>query len=273
MGRYYRKLGYSRGSEYARRHIEEAHEFSREIGGTDKDVKEYFFSLRSSQLESLLDEYGRKYGSSAKSYARLTYSKWKNGYTQMSGLVAKRLFSLLPPRMPLAKKYELAENVWNHFGPQSNHSFTIGVNTDVERVAEIVSSKLDQAVTEYNIPENIKNRFNWLSAGDLDLKEKLLNHFRQMQKRLAVEKARAEIPILQKQIRDHPDITGHVKSVLQINKHQVGIWIDKKLDAEIFEREPKRLFKGGGSGSDFNYGCLIWIAIIITVYLFFMYKG
>ncbi len=271
MGRYYRRYGYSRGSEFARRHIEEAHEFSREIGGTDKDVKEYFFSLSSSQLNSLLDEYGRKYGSTAKSYARKTYSNWKSGYTHMSGMVAKRLFSLLPPRMPISKKYELAENVWKHFGPQSNHSFTIGVNTDIDNIANIVSSKLDESVSEYNIPENIKNRFNWLSAGDVNLKEKLLNHFRQMQKSLAVEKAKSEIPVLQNQMRENPDITRHVKSVLQINKHQVGIWIDKKLDNQIFERAPKRAFRSGGSDRDSSYGCLIWIAIIIAIKLFLMY--
>jgi hypothetical protein len=255
--------GYSRGSEFARRHIEEAAQFSREIGGTDRDVKEYFFKLNGTQLHNILDEYGRKYGSSAKSYAIKVFPRWKSGSTKMSGLVAKRLFNLLPPRMPISKKFELAENVWNHFGPSSSLSYTIGCNSDVEQLAFLVSNKLDETVTEYNIPEAIKNRFNWLSAGDVSVKEKLLNHFRQIQKGLAVEKARAEIPVLQRQMREHPDITGHAKSILKIYKHEVNIWVDKKLDQEIFERGPKNIINKSKS----EPGCMIVIVGLIILWI------
>ena len=37
--------------------------------------------------------------------------KWRTGRVQMSGMVAERLFNLLPPRMPLGVKYKLVEGL------------------------------------------------------------------------------------------------------------------------------------------------------------------
>ena len=63
--RYARSRGYrgrNQGMERALKHIEEGREFSREIGGTDEDVKAYFFQLNPSELSQILSEYGRLYG-------------------------------------------------------------------------------------------------------------------------------------------------------------------------------------------------------------------
>ena len=53
--------GRSDGYERARQHIEDAQRLSRELGGTDVDVKKYFFSLPSNQLNVILTEYGEKF--------------------------------------------------------------------------------------------------------------------------------------------------------------------------------------------------------------------
>ena len=265
MARRRRYSSYNSGSEYARRHVEEAERFSKEIGGTDEDVKKYFFSLQKSDLDSILQEYGRNYGGQAETYARATISKWRSGQRRMSGLVAKRLFSLLPPRMPTKTKFQLAENIWNHFGPSSNTSFRIGPNTPVEQVTEYVLRNLDGVVTEYSIPQNVKNRFEWLAAGDVELKEKLLNHFRQIEKVLASQKTISEIPILQRQVRDHSDATGLAKSVIQIHKHQVSVFVLPDLEDQIVEGPPPAPSSSGGMG---------WlIAIGIAIVLILIYAN
>ena len=162
--------GYRRGyrssydsSEAARRHVREAEEFSREIGGTDADLKAYFFSLPQSELNALLMEYGQRYGRVAEEYARETFSTWKSGGRRMSGLVAKRLFSLLPKRMPLSLKYELAGNVWQHFGPSSSHAFVVGVDTPVDEIAATVAQTLESTVTSYskNVSESSSTEPKW----------------------------------------------------------------------------------------------------------------
>ena len=38
-----------------------------------------------------------------------TYEDWKTGKRQMSGLVASRLYSMLPPTMPLETKYSMVK--------------------------------------------------------------------------------------------------------------------------------------------------------------------
>ena len=51
--RYYRQKNI--GLERALKHIEEANILSEELGGTDKDVKEYFFSLPENKLKNYLE--------------------------------------------------------------------------------------------------------------------------------------------------------------------------------------------------------------------------
>ena len=71
----HRRPGYERALE----HIREAEELSRELGGTDEDVKSYFFSLSGAELRSVLDAYERANGSLAREYAEETMSKWRSG--------------------------------------------------------------------------------------------------------------------------------------------------------------------------------------------------
>lgn len=262
---YRRGYGGNYGQAAALRHLEEARAFSAEIGGNDQDVKRYFFDLPSNELDRILDEYGRQYGSPAKAYARKTFYDWKTGRRGMSGLVAKRLFSLLPPHMPISKKYELAENVWTHFGPASKHYYSVGPTADVGTLATIVAEKLEGNVTKYNIPDHVKNRFKWLSAGDVSVEEQLLNHFRQQQKGLALQKIREEIPVLQRQMLMHGDKTGAARSELHIHKHIIAISIDKKMEDGIQEVFPvSATFQGGYKW--------IWFIIIPLILWFLFHK-
>ncbi|WP_155499979.1 hypothetical protein [Pseudomonas chlororaphis] len=269
MGRYHhgsrRNTRYrqSAGQEAARRHIQEAQAFSQEIGGNDIDVKTYFFGLSGSELESILVEYGKMYGPEAENYARNTMHKWRSGVTKMSGMIAKRLFDLLPPRMPERKKYELAESVWLHFGPTSRHAYTAGPQADVAVLAQVVAEKLDQVVVSYGLPENVKARFNWLAAGDVIIKEQLLNHFRQLQKTIAAQKISLEIPVLQKQVLDHSDTTGLVRSHIEIHKHVVSITVDKRLTTEVKEGDPEPLKSAAG-------GSLWWLWVVGAAIVFFL---
>lgn len=261
------------GHEAARRHIREAEEFSHEIGSYDKDVKEYFFSLPSHELNVILKEYGVNFGTEAEVYARQTFNNWKNGKRRMSGLVAKRLFGLLPPKMSERKKYELAENIWTHFGPTSCHYYTIGANTNVDDLASIVAGKLDEVVQYYSIPDNIKNRFHWLSAGDIQVEEQLLNHFRQAQKNLAVQKILHEIPLLQQQMRSYPDITHKLSSTLQIHKHIVNIEVNRRLDDAIINQKFAPVNRRvSSSSSQWSPAFLTMLKFLIPLFvIFFIY--
>jgi len=285
--RYYRGRNYSRqtyavtaGQEAARRHIEEAREFEREMGGTVSDVKKYFFGLSSTALDEIFTAYGRRHNSSAKTagkpsaeaYARQTFPKWKSGATKMSGLVAKRLFDFLPPQMPIATKLELAGNVWRHFGAASTHHFTVGPNANASHVMDTIRQKLDSVIQDYNIPQNVKNRFDWLSRGDVRVKEQLLNHFRQMDRKLAADSLQSQLPILQAQMSDPSTYAKSIRTKIEIHKHSVEIWIDPRLDADFREGPPERREgpperKPTASGMPWGIWIVIMAALILAMIL------
>ena len=178
----------------------------------------------------------------------------------MSGLVAKRLFDFLPRRMPMAVRLELAGNLWRHFDAGSTQHFTVGPNADATLVMDKIRDTLNSEIQNYNIPQNIKNRFDWLSAGDVSVKEHILNHFRQMDRRLVTDSLRAQLSILQTQMRDHANHTRSIRTKIEIHKHSVEIWIDPRLDAQFREGQPERQATAtGGSG-------LIWVLVAAAVF-------
>ena len=77
--RYHRSRSYrlTAGQQAARRHIEEARQFEKEMGGTVSDVNEYFFSLDNTGLDAVFVAYGRKYGTLPEDYARQKFTRWK----------------------------------------------------------------------------------------------------------------------------------------------------------------------------------------------------
>ncbi len=259
--RYYRSRTYSStaGQEAARRHIEEAREFEKEMGGTVSDVKKYFFGLNEAELNELFAVYKRQYGASKEVYARQVFSRWKSGSTKMSGLVAKRLFNLLPPRMPIAVKLELAGNVWRHFGTSSTHHFTVGPNADAKLFINRLYETFNLEIQDYNIPQSVKNRFDWLAAGDVSVKERLLNYFRQMDRKIATDSLHDQLPVLQAQMRNYSGHTGSVCTKIEIHKHSVQIWIDPRLDAHFREGQPERKHTVRGASG------VVWLLIAVAV--------
>ena len=197
--RYYHRSYHSRDEishEYARQHIEDYHRLVRELGGSVEDVKQYLFSLSPQQLRQILDAYEAKHGAKKRNYAANTIEKWRNGKRRMSGTIAERLFALLPPRMPLATKYQLIENLWNHVGPKSKKTLRVGLDANIEQVLEAITSHINDVVTHFRIPDELERRFNWLAAGDSHAKQDLLTHLRFMEKALVVEGARIQLPVL-----------------------------------------------------------------------------
>lgn len=229
MGRYPRRRGGSQsydhsssrsaGYERALQHIREAEQLSRELGGTDEDVKHYFFSLPPRELASILEEYGRQYGRDALAWAEKTFQRWRSGRTKMSGLVAGRLYDLLPPRMPMSAKYDLVRSLWNHVAPRSEETIYIGPDAEPSEIIAKVRSHLEKTVLSHHIPDGMKTRFRWLADGDVKVEELLLNYLRQMERELVASVTDQKLPVLLRQIRERADVTQNVQEVLILGNH------------------------------------------------------
>lgn len=253
----------SYGRDRAEQHVREAEQLSAELGGTDHDVKLYFFNLHSTELAQVLEEYGSRYGEEARNYAAQTIPAWRTGQRRMSGLVASRLFSLLPPRMPLREKYKLTENLWHHTGPTSHRVLRIGPDADLDDVLDKVRSHIADVVVHYTIPDNMSRRFEWLSAGDVNIKQQLLNHLRDMEKSLVLEGARAQLPVMLDHMRSEGQYTHHMAQVLTIGKHKLELVVDKASKRVTLE-EPAIAARVSAVASASGKGSSGWVWLIAT---------
>jgi hypothetical protein len=263
--------GYSRSRAYrlqrALAHIAAAKRLTAELGGMDQAVKAYFFSLPSSELAAILDEYERKYRSSAREYAADTFPKWRAGRVQMSGVVAERLFNLLPPRMPLAVKYRLVEGLWHHVGPSSKYRLRVGPEADVAQVVEFARSKISEFVVKYKIPADLERRFNWLAAGDVTVKQLLLSHIQEIEKTVAVEAVRAQLPVMLEHLRSAGPHTGRLAQIVHVGKHELEI-IMAQTAAEINNDNKPQIILSTSENYD---KALVLIIIILSFIIAFFW--
>jgi hypothetical protein len=265
--RYFHRRSYGArniGHERARQHIEDFHRLTSELGGSVEDVRQYFFSLKPHELRTIFDAYEQKEGSAARAYAERTIDSWRTGRVHMSGTVAERLFSLLPPRMPLATKYQLIENLWNHVGPKSKKTLRVGLDANIEQVLDAITSHIDIVVVHFRIPESLERRFNWLAAGDAHVKQDLLNHLRSFEKALVVDGARERLPVMIEHLRSEAGRHTHrIADVLKIGNHELKLLIDK-ASSGVSVVEPFVLLQSTvsrtASAATGSYKWLCWVA-------------
>lgn len=266
--RYYGHRG-SPGLEAALQHIEDAKELSRELGGTDRDVKQYFFSLSKTQLRPILDEYERRYGRSKREYAEHAMPRWKSGRTKMSGLVAGRLYDLLPPRMPMSAKYDLTKTLWESYCPKSHKALRIGPTAAQDDVINAVRNHIFSTIENYVIPDPLQRRFSWLSSGDVEVQQQLLNHFLNLEKEQAVAGTAQQLPVMLKHLRESGDQIRGMKQSIEIGKHRFDLIYDTRAIELRFE-EPTVARLANSPSSDSDWSWIWWIVGIAALIYFFV---
>jgi len=220
------------GYERAKQHIQDAKNLTSELGGTDTDVKKWFFSLSSSQRETIFNKYGKTYGASKEEYARIAYPAWKTGKKHMSGLVAGRLFSLLPPLMPVRDKFELVENLWKHVGPTKKILIKAGTKSPTELVINTVKDEVSKLTTSWAVPEQMTKRFNWLAQNDSTVYQQLLAHIKQKEKELGETVLADQVPQLKNKFQNEiNETTSRLSYIIDVGKQMVELRMEGEGDA------------------------------------------
>ena len=272
----YRYRGYRRynsryskrdiGKERALEHIEEARKLSEELGGTDKIVKQYLFKLRGAKLNNLLRAYERNFGSNKRKYAEETLPDWRSGKRQMSGLVAERLYGLLPPLMPIKTKYSIAEGLWEHFGPSSSKLLRFGSDATADQLESMVSEHITSVVQNYSIPEHMSERFEWLSSGDVEVKQQILNYLRQTDRDSVVQQSRTKIEIMiESFFGEHADQVKSYEETLRIGKHILVLKPDRNFEGSAFETPPTPVLKISKADSKSDDTACWWVIGVIIL--------
>jgi len=237
------------------------------MGGTDEDVKQYFFSLSTQELKTVLAEYGKQWGPKAEQYASDTMDRWKNGTTRMSGQNAKRLFDLLPPRMPLDKKFHLVEKLWKKLGPHSHKLLQVGAQTNPDKVLKVLQEHITQTVDQFTLPPALENRFKWLAANDVRVQQQLLNHFQELEKTQTVRLFKNELQVILKHRSVSSEAIQALRKIIEINNHKFELEFLPSGD-NIILSEPKRTVSSGADSSQFPMW-IFWVigAIVLLIVL------
>lgn len=246
-------------------HIAAFKRLTAELGGTVQDVNDYFFGLSPTELSAILDDYEHATNRTAREYAEKTMPKWRSGRPKMSGMVAERLFNLLPPRMPLPTKYKLVESLWHHVGPSSKYRIRVGIDADVAQVIEVAKSKITELVVNHKIPETIERRFNWLSAGDVSVKQMLLSHIQEMEKTIVVEAIRARMPVMLEHLRSAGSHTGRLAQIVSVGKHELEFLMDKAASGVRIEDPSIRSLIPSSTPSPYKIAAGLAITIFFVI--------
>lgn len=268
---YYRRgSSYSSGHERARQHIREAEELSQELRGTDEDVKQYFFNLPPLELDVVLVEYGKKYGSKAENYARDALPFWRDGSRRMSGMNASRLFNLLPPRMPIEHKYKLVESLWRQHSPKSYLYVSVGPNAELRDFIGPIRDHLEKQVVNYTIPTPLEARFSWLAQGDVGVKQVLLNHFLQQERELITQGLETKMPILLNHLKECHENTRRLVEQIKIGSHQVEVCFSSEHSGVSLSAS-KPILKPISGHTAPGSGCLFQVLAFAAILMFMVF--
>lgn len=263
----------------ARKHIKEARELSNQLGGTDRDVKQYFYSLDKVTLDTILDKYESIYGRSAREYAERTIPVWQSGEVHMSGQNAARLFALLPAHMPRDHKYGLIESLWKKYSPKSEITITYTSTTDSSEIQLALGNHLNEVVKEYEIPINLQLRFNWLTDHDSTLMKEMLNHFLLSDKNDAVESVLAEVAIVTEESSREETALRRFSRELRVGGHVVHLVMDKQAtQVNVTRGKPnhfnaQKRFNLEANVTETSQGCGLIIVVILVVIVIALLMG
>lgn len=258
-GSSYGGRGGNAGLYTALQHIEAAKRLTEELGGTDEDVKQYFFNLSPSELGDVLDLYQAEHGKVKRAYAEETMPRWRSGSRKMSGEVAGRLFALLPPIMPVAKKFELVKTLWEGKCPRSTKCFYIGPDAEESEIRSLVRAYLEKVVEDYQIPETIAKRFRWLANDDVDLQQELYNYFLQLNREALTDSLDERLSNFLRRIQNC-DTEQKTRQLIAVGNHELAIVFDSRVTG-ISDSPPRP--PQAKASSDDSIGC--WVAIITAI--------
>ena len=187
----------------------------------------------------------------------------------MSGMVASRLFRLLPPRMPLDAKYRLTKNLWAHVGPSSSKRVRVGREATLEDVLAVVRSHMSNVVVHYRVPETLEKRFTWLTAGDVQLRQQLLNRLQDEEQELVIEAIGQQFPI----VRRHTSgpggrYTHRLAQTVKVGKHTMELAFDPSVDGVLLEAPTYT--RSGDRGRDSDLTWLWWVAGVGLLVIFIL---
>ena len=172
--------------------------------------------------------------------------------------------------MPIATKFELAEELWRHVGPSSSKVLRFGEDASFAEIARIVEDYISAVVNEYQIPESLQRRFDWLASNDVKVKQQLLNHLQNLDKRLVIEASGLQVASMLNHLTDEKAAFTHLYThTVAVGKHKLKLVADKELEGCSLEDDiPSRYARTNKSISDYSW--IFWLLLAGVIILLFI---
>ena len=229
-------------------------------------------NLDDQRLRRLLHAYRLQHGERSYEYCVVTLPKWRSGRSKMSGLVAERIFDLLPQFVTSSERQQIAEKLWKHLSPSSDNQLLVSPKSSPEEVREALDDYARRCIRSYNFPDRLRDRFAWIANRDVDLTQRLLNHFQQMEYYIAAETIRVRLPIIAEKLNTlHKGLTANATEEIRVGKHRLKIVFTAAAKADdkpqarrvrIARQNSEALHAADAATDDDNTGCLVWILVV-----------
>ena len=268
------------GSEYSYEHnqrrIEEAERLRAELGDAEAQARDTFLNLDAQRRLHLLHAYRERHGQRQYEYCIATLDRWRSGRVKMSGLVAERIFDLLPRFVTPGERHQIAEKLWTHLSPGSDNQILVRRDSSPEQVRSALDDYARRHIRSYNFPDRLRERFTWIANRDVRVTESLLNHFQQIEYRIAVDAIRVRLPIIEEKLRTLGEgFAATATEEIRVGKHRLKIVFTsgrakgrghpaprvETLDMEALRKRQQATSRGASAGGDNYVGCLIWLLV------------
>jgi hypothetical protein len=180
------------------------------FGDAVSEIRREFLQLPDDARDELLSDYGQIHGAAAETYAKKTFSSWKNGTTNLSGKTMERLVELVPPYLPPPARLKILKSVLAKHRRRGSYAT---VDIDVERPSDGLA-KLEEELQRMNVdddlaflPGKVMDAATWLYDDDVTAARAMLAEVSKAENELIKNNARREIDLLKRTIK-----SGQIKS-------------------------------------------------------------
>lgn len=156
------------------------------------EIIKVLLNLNEDSLSELFQLYRETFGKGAAYYARQTYKKWKDGKVRPNNQTYQRFLVHLPKVMNFDLKVEILRLLMHEYCPKDQHNLTVYTD-DWETPLKPLVEKLIEKNYQNELPSQVLKKLEWLSEGEMQLAQKILQESQAEEGKIAVSMLRQEI--------------------------------------------------------------------------------
>ena len=185
----------------------------------------------------------------------------------MSGVVASRIFDLLPPYMSSSHRLNIMEVLWKKYSPRTSVSFRVSANASENDLTVAMEEYWRSMDIRHQLPDTVSRMGAWLTGNDAAKGQELFNHFKELDKKLAIEKCRVIFKTIGPRVRVNEGTNFQATHVVKVGGHEAELSFSRDESNPPVARsksgssKPTPVESNGDSGGSEEPGIIGWIIL------------